>query len=129
MSSLSNSSHSTTLTKINTSILKWPLNIISVFIISLMTPMVSLSASSNKNNVTPPININVIAPQFTLIKAGTFLMGSPENEPTRYHQAETQHSVTLTRNFEIQTTEVTQMQWVTVMGYNPSRFQGKGFCP
>src|SRR5690606_27747742 len=38
-------------------------------------------------------------------------------------------TVTLTRGFEILVTEVTQAQWVDVMGYNPAVFQEPGDCP
>jgi formylglycine-generating enzyme required for sulfatase activity len=41
-----------------------------------------------------------------------------------------QHTVTLTRDFEMQTTEVTQSQFEDVMGYNPSHFSSCGdVCP
>ena len=54
---------------------------------------------------------------------GTFLMGSPEDEPGRYDN-ETQHSVTLTRGFWMLETEVTQAMWQSVMGTDPSHFKG-----
>ncbi len=63
------------------------------------------------------------------ITAGkTFWMGSPTNEPCREQAGgtplykETRHQVTLTRNYELQNTEVTQAQFQAVMGYNPSEF-------
>jgi formylglycine-generating enzyme required for sulfatase activity len=64
-----------------------------------------------------------------LIKAGSFTMGSPPGEPGRFSN-ETQHRVTLTRDFFIQATEVTQIQFQDVMGYNPSSFTSCGRdCP
>ncbi|MBE6424792.1 MAG: hypothetical protein E7029_02145 [Planctomycetaceae bacterium] len=45
---------------------------------------------------------------------GTFLMGSPEDEPGRF-DGETQHSVTLTRGFWMLETEVTEEMWHHVM--------------
>ncbi|MBF0202306.1 MAG: formylglycine-generating enzyme family protein, partial [Desulfamplus sp.] len=61
--------------------------------------------------------------------AGTFMMGSPENEHERYSD-ETQHRVTLTRDFYMQTTPVTQGQWKRIMGNNPSYFKDGGLnCP
>ncbi|MES2468107.1 MAG: formylglycine-generating enzyme family protein [Verrucomicrobiota bacterium] len=45
---------------------------------------------------------------------GTFLMGSPEDEPAR-DAYETQHKVTLTEGFWMAETEVTQGQWQQVM--------------
>jgi formylglycine-generating enzyme required for sulfatase activity len=63
------------------------------------------------------------------LSAGTFTMGSPPSEPERQSN-ETQHTVTLTRDFEIQTTEVTQSQFEEMMGYNPSSFSSCGSdCP
>ena len=64
---------------------------------------------------------------FAQVKAGTFLMGSPSDEVDRYDD-EIQHKVTLTQDFEIQTTEVTQLQYFLVMGYNPSSFKKKRYC-
>lgn len=48
-----------------------------------------------------------------------FMIGSPSSEPGR-HTNELRHKVRLTRNYYIQTTEVTQRQWEQVMGDNPS---------
>ena len=57
------------------------------------------------------------------------MMGSPTNEAGRGSD-ERQHRVRLTRDFEIQTMEVTQGQFEEVMGYNPSYFQKCGSnCP
>ena len=50
---------------------------------------------------------NSLGMTFKLIPAGTFMMGSPSDEPGRISD-ETRHQVTLTRPFYIQTTEVTQ---------------------
>ena len=66
---------------------------------------------------------------FQLIRAGTFTMGSPTDELFRGSD-ETQHEVTLSKDFYIQTTEVTQGQWKAVMGSNPSYFSDCGDdCP
>ena len=57
------------------------------------------------------------------------MMGSPNNE-LGHDSDETQHRVTLTKGFYMQTTEVTQGQWKAVMGNNPSRFKNCGDdCP
>lgn len=64
-----------------------------------------------------------------LIPAGKFKMGSPASEKGRFNPAskigsevgdETQHEVTLTKPFYMGKFEVTQEQWETVMGNNPS---------
>ena len=64
---------------------------------------------------------------FAQVKAGTFLMGSPLDEAGRDND-EIQHKVTLTQAFEIQTTEVTQLQYFLVMDYNPSHFKKEKYC-
>ncbi len=52
---------------------------------------------------------------FNLIPAGTFTMGNPDAEPGEASADETQHQVTLTEPFYMQTTEVTQKQWRDVV--------------
>ncbi len=66
---------------------------------------------------------------FVYIAPGTFTMGSPSSEEGR-DSDETQHTVTLTRGFYLQTTEVTQGEWQRLMGNNPSNFSSCGStCP
>jgi hypothetical protein len=70
-----------------------------------------------------------IGMEFKLINPGSFMMGSPRNEVNR-DDDESQHKVTLTKGFYMQTTEVTQAQWYSVMGSNPSKFSNcGGDCP
>jgi sulfatase modifying factor 1 len=61
---------------------------------------------------------NTLGMTFNNIPAGTFMMGSPEDETDRGAE-ETQHKVTITKAFYMQTTEVTQSQWKAVMGTEP----------
>ena len=55
---------------------------------------------------------NSIGMKFVLIPAGTFMMGSPSDELGRDND-ESQHQVTLSKGFYVQTTEVTVGQWRT----------------
>jgi len=72
---------------------------------------------------------NSIGMSFVYIEPGTFMMGSPSDEPDRYSN-ETQHQVTLTKGYFMQTTEVTQSQWKEIMESNPSDFSSCGDnCP
>ena len=72
---------------------------------------------------------NSLGMTFRLIPAGTFVMGSPTDELGR-DSDETQYTVTLTRAYYVQTTEVTQGQWQSVMNTNPSTFADCGYnCP
>ncbi len=55
------------------------------------------------------------------IRAGTFRMGSPEDEPGRQDN-EVQHDVTISRGFWMGATACTQALWQAVMLLNPSKF-------
>ena len=55
---------------------------------------------------------------------GEFMMGSPVTEEGRYDD-EVQHRVKLTKGFWLGKYPVTQQQWVSVMGNNPSCFKGE----
>ena len=57
------------------------------------------------------------------VAPGSFTMGSPSSEEGRYDN-ETQHRVTLTKGYWLGKYEVTQRQWESVMGENPSYFKG-----
>ena len=64
--------------------------------------------------------------QFSLIPAGSFQMGS-EDGSTREKPV---HQVNITQPFMMQKTEVTQYQWTSVMGENPSGWPKCGdICP
>ena len=64
--------------------------------------------------------VNSIGMKLKLIKPGSFMMGGEcGGEP--FHQPV--HKVTLTRAFYIGIHEVTQCQWIRVMGSNPSHFK------
>ncbi|MBN1164515.1 MAG: SUMF1/EgtB/PvdO family nonheme iron enzyme [Candidatus Krumholzibacteriota bacterium] len=57
------------------------------------------------------------------INPGTFQMGSSDREKGR-GKDESQHKVWISKAYLISTTEVTQAQWIMVMGENPSHFKG-----
>lgn len=72
---------------------------------------------------------NSIGMKFVFIKPGTFMMGSPSSEDGSGGD-EKQHKVSLSRGYDMQTTEVTQGQWREIMGNNPSSFKNCGDdCP
>jgi len=83
------------------------------------------SVSADEKTFTSP----TLGAKFVLIPAGTFTMGSPSNEPGRRND-ETQHQVTISKSFYMQTTHVTQGQWKRMMGSNPPDFENCGDdCP
>jgi len=74
------------------------------------------------SNFTIPLPGNVDL-DIIWIDPGTFMMGSPEDELGAGGD-ETLHEVTLTRGYWMGKYEVTQAQYETIMGTNPSRFIG-----
>jgi uncharacterized protein (TIGR02996 family) len=68
-----------------------------------------------------PRLLNSIGMELVLIPAGQFIMGTPRNEEER-HGDETQHEVEITRPFYLGAYQVTQAQYETVTGRNPSDF-------
>ena len=68
-----------------------------------------------------------ISARFVPIKAGEFQMGSHEDEESR-EKNEVQHLVKLTKDYEMQVTAVTQLQYFIVTGRNPSHFRKKESC-
>jgi len=62
--------------------------------------------------------------KLVLVPAGTFTMGSASDERDREPDEGPARKVTITKPFTMGVCEVTQQQYETVMGRNPSRFRG-----
>ena len=92
--------------------------------------------SGGRQSVTMQLEVASAAPKaadcpagYVRIAPGTFVMGSPTGEEG-HDDDETQHSVTITRAYCMKATEVTQGEWQSVMGSNPSNFTSCGSnCP
>jgi formylglycine-generating enzyme required for sulfatase activity len=78
----------------------------------------SSSQQPDKQSFTNSIGIKLV-----LIPKGKFMMGSLETERERTPY-ETQRKVTISKNFYMGATEVTQAQWFAVMETNPSEYKG-----
>ncbi len=88
------------------------------------TLLIGLNAYATENTLGgDPKHASITAPKMALIPAGTFCMGSPESEVERYDD-ETQHKVTISKDFWMSQYEVTQAEWEAVIGNNPSYSQG-----
>ncbi len=72
----------------------------------------NISNSSSSSNTFK----NSIGMEFVKIPAGSFMMGDNSEKPI--------HKVTISRDFYMGKTEVTQAQWKALMGNNPSHFKG-----
>ncbi|MBI2804653.1 MAG: formylglycine-generating enzyme family protein [Planctomycetes bacterium] len=85
-------------------------------------------ASAKAKKVPRLIKAGSLEMEFAWIPPGTFFMGSPTEEEDRKSD-ETQHKVTLTKGFYMGVYTVTQEQWQTLMGVNPSFFKGEKNLP
>jgi formylglycine-generating enzyme required for sulfatase activity len=64
---------------------------------------------------------NSLGMEFVYIPSGTFMMGTPPKMAVR-DTDERYHKVTLTKDFFMQTTEVTRKQWAALMGKTQTLF-------
>lgn len=88
-------------------------------------------SSKYDHNVWSSITLNVIEGtivsvsgidiNMAIVKGGSFIMGIPDKYVGRPEQ-KPQHNVTITKDYYIGETEVTQELWESIMGENPSHF-------
>ena len=106
------------------SLKKWAIICVSSAVVA-----VSIHAAKSK----PPLALtttNKIGMRFVLVTPGQFRMGSPETELGRKPNEGPQRKVRLTRPYYMGKYEVTQGEWIQLMGNNPSRFKTCGpDCP
>lgn len=70
------------------------------------------------------IKFDDISFNMVLVKGGTFTMGASKDDKEAYEDERPAHRVTLTNDYYIGETEVTQALWKAVMGSNPSKYIG-----
>ena len=66
------------------------------------------------------VSVNDVTFKMILVEAGTFTMGATEEETGAWYGEKPAHQVTLTKDFYIGETEVTQALWYAVMGQKPT---------
>ena len=90
------------------------------FFICLLIPL-SLHSQQQKKEKTSKLNltVDVRVGEFVKIPSGEFMMGS------KYGDEKPIHKVLIRNSFEIGKYEITQQQWKSLMGNNPSRFKGE----
>ena len=91
--------------------------------------LMMLAGCSKETSVAPtpteePITIPGLNLDMMAIPAGTFVMGSPNDEEGRDDGEGPRTTVTITKPFWLGKTEVTQSQWKVVMGNTQSIFKG-----
>jgi formylglycine-generating enzyme required for sulfatase activity len=97
--------------------------LIWTFSSSSHSDMATNTASTNSSD--PNTFKNSIGMEFVKIPSGSFMMGSDKDDDEKPI-----HKVIISQDFWLQKTEVTQGQWKSVMGNNPSFFKECGDnCP
>ena len=69
-------------------------------------------------------NVNGVTFKMIYVEGGTFMMGAMESDKQAHANEKPAHKVTLTYDYYIGQTEVTQALWQAVMGNNPSTMIG-----
>jgi eukaryotic-like serine/threonine-protein kinase len=82
------------------------------------------SAYSFEEDLGGHVKLEMVA-----IPPGEFMMGSSGNEAERQHNEGPQHRVRISYWLYMGKFEITQAQWRTVMGTNPSNFKNCDECP
>jgi formylglycine-generating enzyme required for sulfatase activity len=91
--------------------------------ISVLVLLCSAFTSQPSNAENPKQLTNSIGMKLVLIPNGSFTMGSPIGEEER-NDDESQHEVVISKDFYLGAFEVTQAEYLKVMGKNPSPFKG-----
>jgi formylglycine-generating enzyme required for sulfatase activity len=94
---------------------------VSMFLSSLLI-LGMIQLGSEIHGQSPKTITNSIGMKLVVIPKGSFTMGSPIEEEWADNDEE-QHQVTITKDYYLGVTEVTQGQYEKVMGTNPSYFQ------
>lgn len=89
--------------------------------------LVSCSKSKVSDNLKPELTVDLgdgVNMEFVLIRPGSFMMGAPDSATTPlFAGCHPQHRVRISKPFYLGKYEVTQEQWQSVMGNNPSRYR------
>jgi len=90
----------------------------------IITASISLGKDTNKKSqIEKKVNINGVDIMMAYIPPGEFMMGSPETEEGRKNDEGPQQRVVINKGFWMGKHEVTQGQWIAVMGQNEAWFE------
>jgi formylglycine-generating enzyme required for sulfatase activity len=86
-------------------------------------PAWATAAGSDGYGMWASFRVGEVEQRMRWIEPGTFMMGSPSDEPGWLDREGPQHEVTLTQGYWMAETPCTQALWEAVMGANPSGFK------
>src|SRR5437867_3869256 len=95
-----------------------------VFVAALTLATCTLIAQKLPLQSTTKASENAIGMEFVQISTGEFMMGCSAGDMDCAEDERPAHRVQITKAFEIGKYEVTQAQWQSVVGSNPSTMQG-----
>ena len=90
------------------------------------TPVAAVVYGWDRRGAYAEFDVAEVRFRLRWVPPGSFLMGSPEDEPGRLEREGPRHRVVIPRGFWMSQTPVTQQQYEAVTGENPSRFKGAG---
>jgi formylglycine-generating enzyme required for sulfatase activity/tRNA A-37 threonylcarbamoyl transferase component Bud32 len=94
---------------------------LGVLLVALLLGWAAYVQFLRPNDSPPDAFTNSTGLKMVKVPGGKFQMGSPEGEPGRRPDEGPRHDVTITGPLLISATEVTNSQYLKVMGANPSR--------
>ena len=101
---------------------RWP----CLLALVLCSSAIGCQSESHPPKATVPVKTNSIGMEFVEIPAGEFMMGASQEDRQAEPDEKPAHRVVLTQNYWLGRFEVTQAQYETVMGENPSNFGPNG---
>lgn len=93
---------------------------------SWLVSLLTVTAAAPLENRVVDRTITDLKLDLIWVSPGTFMMGSPLEEPERNKAEGPETQVTFSRGFWLGKTEVTQAQYEAVVGKNPSTFKNVG---
>ena len=104
---------------------KYILPLDSSFCPSCGHPVDGSSESASMDSDILEFEIEDVSFKMILVEHGHFMMGATSEQEDPYNGEKPAHKVTLTKDYYMGETQVTQVLWETVMGNNPSCFEGE----
>ncbi len=94
----------------------------SYFLKTMSCPAWASAIGRDQYGLFAEVTVNKVCFVMRWLPPGTFMMGSPEDEPERYSDEGPQHEVHFKEGFWLAETACTQELWYAIMKKNPSKF-------
>ena len=88
-------------------------------------PVGGISESASMDSDILEFEVEYVSFKMILVEHGSFTMGATSEQEDPYDDEKPAHEVTLTKDYYMGETQVTQALWEAVVGDNPSCFEGE----